>query len=182
MKISEYRELARNLLFEPLEKKGFQIKGDHIYLSENGNCLALLRVKNKWSNITQQVKYLLVVRHDFLPDLEEREMSGFVEHPALYPFKVNPLKLGKYKKGIFKKKITYKYESCNLGHYDTVDIDYGDEDPTLTLQAIASEVAIKGVEWFHCLTPSVAAEQIRKYGNKEYIEEIWDRAYTKHGF
>lgn len=72
MNIAEYRELARRLLLEPLEKNGFQMKGDHFYLNENGNCLAIMRVKDKWSDITQQVKYLLVVRQDFLPDLEEK--------------------------------------------------------------------------------------------------------------
>ena len=107
MKIVEYRELVQKLLFRPLKEKGFQMKGDHIYLNENGNCLALLRVKDKWSDITQQVKYLLAVRHDFLPDLEEREITEFVEHPALYPFKVNPLKLANYQKGLFNKKIAY---------------------------------------------------------------------------
>ncbi|MEJ2613011.1 MAG: hypothetical protein P8179_23880 [Candidatus Thiodiazotropha sp.] len=182
MKIEEYRELAQKLLFNPLEEKGFQMKGDHIYLNENGNCLALLRVKDKWSNITQQVKYLLAVRQDFLPDLEGREVTEFVEHPALYPFKANPLKLGDFQKGLFAKKISYKYQSCNLGHYDTVDINYGEEDPTGILKKIASEIGTKGVEWFHYLTPSIAAVQIRKYGNKEYIEQIWDRAYAKHGF
>ncbi|MGQ8365830.1 hypothetical protein [Glaciecola sp. 1036] len=182
MNIVEYRELVQDLLFEPLAAIGFQMKGDHIYLRENGNCLALLRVKDKWSNITQQVKYLLVVRQEFLPDLEEREITEFVDHPALYPFKANPLKLDNFQRGVFKKKIVYKYRSCNLGHYDTANINYGEEDPSCILQTIASEVATKGVEWFHSLTPSMSAKQIRKYGNKEYIEEIWDRAYAKNGF
>lgn len=182
MKIAEYRELVLKLLFEPLAEIGFQMKGDHLYLIENGNCLALLRIKDKWSDISQQVRYLLVVRQQFLPDLEEREITEFVDHPALYPFKLNPLKLSDLQKGLFKKKIVYEYKSCNLGHYDTAYINYGNEDPGPVLQEIASEVATKGIDWFHSLTPGIAANQIRKYGNKEYIEEIWDRAYAKNGF
>ncbi len=182
MKIAEYRKLVKKYLFEPIEPLGFRMEGDHIYLNKSGNCLALLRVKDKWSDLTQQVKYLLVVRQNFLPDLEEREISEFVDHPALYPFKANPLKLKKYQKGILKKRINYKYVSCNLGHYDTTDINYGEEDPINILKKMASEIETKGIEWFNYLTPKVAAEQVRKYGKKEYIEKIWVRAYEKNGF
>jgi len=128
------------------------------------------------------VKYLLVVRQNFLPDLEEREINGFVEHPALYPFKVNPLKLKDFEKGILKKQIVYKYSSCNLGHYDTTNIDYGDENPIDTLSSIASEIKTRGIKWFELLTPEESASQIRKYGNNEYIENIWLRTYEKNGF
>jgi len=182
MKISEYRELVKKHLLEPLESLGFQMKGDHLYLNKDGSCLALLRIKDKWSDLTQQVKYILVARQNFLPNLEEKEIKGFIEHPALYPFKANPLKLRNFQKGILKKRINYKYESCNLGHYDTVDINYGEIDPTSSLKEIASEIKTKGMEWFNYLTPKVAAEQVRKYGKKEYIEEIWVRAYEKNGF
>ncbi len=182
MKISEYRDLVKKYLFEPLEPLGFQMKGDHIYLNKDGSCLALLRIKDKWSDLTQQVKYLLVVRQHFLPDLEEREINEFVEHPALYPFKANPLKLSSFQIGVFKKKIKYKYQSCNLGHYDTANINYGEEDPTSMLKEIASELATKGIEWFYYLTPKISADQVRNNGKNEYVEEIWVRAYEKNGF
>lgn len=152
MKITEYRELVKKKLYDRLEPLGFRMQGDHIYLNQNDACFALLRVKDKWSNITKQVKYLAVVRHDFLPDLEERVIEGFTEDPALYPFKMNPLKLSSLKKGVFKKSIKYKYISCNLGHYETVNINYGEGDPSAILEDIFVQLSTVGLEWFNSLT------------------------------
>ena len=182
MDIKEFRELAKEHLLSPLSDLGFQSHEDHIFLSKNETTLALLRVRDKWSNITQQVKYLLVVRQNFLPDLEGREINGFVEHSALYPFKVNPLKLANYEKGFLKKKIHYKYCSCNLGHYDTTNIDYGGENPIHTLSRIAAEIKTRGMMWFELMTPEESVSQIRKYGNNEYIEKIWLKSYEENGF
>lgn len=182
MKIAEYRELVKQKLYDRLKPLGFRMQGDHLYLNQGDACFALLRIKDKWSNITQQVKYLAVVRHNFLPDLEGKDIEGFVEHPALYPFKMNPLKFSNLKKGIFKEDIKYQYASCNLGHYETVDIDYGEIDPSVILEDIYVQVSTAGIEWFKLLTGKEAADQIREHGNEEYIEKIWSKAYAQNGY
>ncbi len=180
MKIGEYRNIVDGFLLEPLQTLGFQKDGDHIFLKSNNATFAILRVRDKWSNITQQVKYLAVIRHDFLPNLENQEISGFVKSPSLYPFKVNPNKLHKLKKGIFNKKLKYKYKSCNLGHFDTLNINYGEENPTDLLKNIAEQVQDYGMELFHYLTPEVARQQIENYGKEEYIEKIWLESYAEN--
>ena len=182
MTIEEYRSLVKEKLLDRLVPIGFKANGDHLFINKNEACLALLRVKDKWSNLTQQVKYLMVIRHNFLPDLEGRDIQGFVEHPALYPFKVHPLKLSKLKSGIFKKSIKYRYTSCNLGHYDTVNINYGEADSSATLEDIYNQISAHGIDWLNSLTPSEAARQINQYGKQEYIEEIWSKSYAKYGY
>ena len=182
MKIEEYRSLVKEKLLERLEPIGFKAHGDHFFINQNEACLALLRVKDKWSNLTQQAKYLAVVRHNFLPDLDGRDVQGFVEDPALYPFKINPLKLSKLKVGIFRKSISYHYHSCNLGHYDTVDIDYGEVNPSATLEKIYDQISSHGIDWLNSLTPDEAARQVTENGNQDYIEKIWIESYAKHGY
>jgi hypothetical protein len=182
MNIAEYRDLVKKKLYDRLEPIGFRMQGDHIYLNQGDACFALLRVKDKWSNLTQQVKYLAVTRHTFLPDLEGRDIQGFVEHPSLYPFKMNPLKLSNLKKGIFKKGIKYKYVSGNLGHYETSNIDYGEVDPSEILDDIYSQISTVGLEWFASLTAKEAAVQIRENGNEDYIEKIWSQTYVQNGY
>lgn len=182
MKIDQYRSLAKEKLFDKLEPMGFEAQGDHLFINQDDACLALLRVKDKWSNLTQQAKYLAVVRHNFLPDLEGRDIQGFVDNPALYPFKVNPLKLSKLKGGLLKKSIRYHYRSCNLGHYDTVDIDYGKVEPSTTLEEIHNQISNHGIDWMRSLTPDKAIQQIIENGNQEYIEKIWIESYAKHGY
>ena len=173
MNKSEFENIFDELVVTKLKEYGFLENKKHLYLVDNDVVFSFIRLGGKL-NSPHSVAHILCIKHNFLPNLNEKVIKGFDNEVFAYPFKFKPNEMQK----IINKPI--KYHSDNLNYdYERFNFDTSSDVEVHDYLRNIGHYIVETVEWFSKFTLVEIKETIEKNSQSDWIENIWLSAYAK---
>lgn len=170
MTSAEFTELFEIEVVNPLVTAGFQNRGKMLYWIDDERCLSLIRIGGRLQR-PDAITHVACFRHSFLRDLNESIPYPISTEVFAYPFKFSPL----------ASSAIPEYTPQNLS-FETESIGYSGsisevQGQLITLRTQMIHNHLPSAKHF---TPERALDQIRRNGEKAWIESVWISDYERH--
>jgi hypothetical protein len=161
-----FEQLFHDRLERRLAPLGFVFRGQQLFLRDELNTIALIRLGGRMAQ-PGTIAHVLCFRHSFLRDMKEIVPAAASAEPHSYPYKFRPSDI--------QRKQPLAYSSQNLQFpKDGYDFTPFDE------AAVASWVEALGdmmegifMPWVATRSPEAALAEIIARGNGDWCERLW---------
>jgi hypothetical protein len=164
--------MFENEFLSRLKSMGFAVSGKHVFLRENLNMTALVRLGGKYQ-LTSPISWVLCFRHTFLRATRDLRILTGVGDVFDYPFKFGPERL------MTIPKTMWFYVPRNL-HYDHEDFAPQEQSQAKVSQRLvklADFLVSEFIPWTRKMTPERVEKEILKNGEQAWIEKVWLEDY-----
>lgn len=178
MTLDEFAALFEECVEFPLSREGFERfrKTKSLVLTRDYTQVSLIRLGGKLTRpgCTAQI---ICFRHTFLRPIDTEHPVEFTLRPSDYPYKWRLRNFG----GFAIKGPRYRPENLGKWKVDRYCFESRTrQEVQKDLTRHKDTLINKVLPWSSRLTPFVAAEQIRKYGEDAWCEKRWIEDYERH--